>query len=1358
MAKLKIIILTLFYLAVSILSFSQTELLKNFLTVEVGLSHNEVTSIVQDNDGFIWIGTRGGLNRYDGYEFKIYNQVPGDSSSLVNPSVESLFVDSNGKIWIGTKSGGISKYDPISGIFKNIVSNYKHSSEILPGNRILCFHEDMQGRIWMGTWEDGLIVYDEKLNFSKIYLPGRMINVIVESDEGKIWIGESTGLYEYIESEDRLQRHNTGAIQKMAYDKKLNSLWLVHGGQGGFRKFDLRNHILTQYRIHSSIPELPDVNYPFESILIDSKDRIWIGSWGTGLFLFDKKSEEFQTYQIYPENGGTFNKDYDAILNIFEDADGNIWLGTNGGGICVLTHKLNFNSVGFNPEKFKGLENTRIMSVIEDRNNNLWLGTIGNGLVWSPDRENFYPVQYPDKIEPTGFFVIKNLFEDNDGNVWAGAGPGTYLVRFLNGKPKMIEAGREFNQENFLNQAVSFLDAYDMLWVGSLQSGLFLYDKKNNYRLVKQLQKSNSSSGDLQSDRISDLLQDSNGRIWLGTYNGLHVFSIKDTSACLAEQVLNIKGEFTGNIITSLEEDRKGNIWIGTPNGLNKMSIEDTVFNVTYYTEKDGLASNFIKGISHDSNGNIWVSTSTSISMFDIQSGTFINFNEMDGIRGKNFTEASVFRNNRGELFFGGDFGLTYFQPEEIKPLKKVNKPVFTDLKIFNQHVEINEKYGKSVVLNQSISAAPEIKIPYRFNNLEIQFSALDYKSMGGNSYKYMLENLDKEWQNLGKRRFINFINLMPGEYVLKVKCSNSHSVWNDEATAIKIHILPPFWQTWYALLIYIILVISIVTIIRWNAVKQVRLANSLEIEKLQHEQDQKMNELKLRFFTNISHEFRTPLTLILAPLKELIRKQENYNLSEEVSSKIIIIQNNAQRLMKLVNQLLDFRKTESGTMKLSASLTNLEDFTSEVCYSFEELAKINNIEFRFHSSLKTKQIWFDRDKLEVILNNLISNAFKYVQGMGKIEVALYEEEDEVLIAISDNGPGISPTEIKHIFDRFYRVNSKENYGSTGIGLDLAKRYTEMHKGTISVTSEPNVSTEFVVSLPKGNKHLSHADMVELEDSPGKNLRKESLLNTVLPSRPKPAIKSAECVLIVEDEPDMNSYLVNLLEPFYHVEKALNGTEGFEKASEIIPDLIISDVVMPGLDGFEFCKQVRSNEKTATVPFIFLTAKNDEQFRLLAVQSGADDLISKPFDPGLLLEKVKNILANRKKLQKQYSKSIRLEPLDIEITSSDEIFIEKAIFIIEKNLQNHKFSSEYLASELNLSNSSLYRKLKGLTNSSTAEFIRSIRIKRAAQLLADREKTITEIAYEVGFNDVKHFRTVFQKQFGCSPSEYREKL
>lgn len=1356
----KLLYVTPFLIIHFLVSAQNNSLIKNFLTVDNGLSHNEVTSIVQDNQGFIWIGTRGGLNRYDGYDFKIFNQVPGDTNSLVNPSIQSLFVDSKGNIWIGTKSGGVSKYNPVTGIFTNFISNYNKQNKLIPGNRILCFHEGSNGMILVGTWENGLVIYNEEKKSSKHFPETGKTNSIIQTDEGKIWIGSDNGLWEYDETEITLKRHFQGLCGEIVYDKQQNAIWIVHINADEFKKFDLRNNTLTQFHFEES-KKSKKQSKPFKSILVDQENKLWVGTWGMGLYTFSHLNKNLERYMIYPDNQGTINKDYDAILDIFQDKDGNIWLGTNGGGLCVLSPKLNFKSAGYHPEKYKGLPNSRIMSVLEDRNNNLWLGTIGSGLMWSPDKENFYQVKYPDAIHESRYFVVKNLFEDNRGNIWAGTGPGIFLVDFNAGKPRMIRRTPNPLNQGFDRQIVSFLDAEGMLWFGSLQNGLFLTDKELNFKIYKNINTSDPRSGDLHCNRFSYLLKDSKNRIWAGTYNGLHIYNPKDTTMNLVNNYLHIEGEFTGNIITCLNEDKKGNLWIGTPNGLNKLSeLNNQSFKVEYFTEKDGLASNFIKGISHDLNGNIWLSTNVGISKLVAKEEKirFVNFNESDGVNGKNFTEASVYRNeNSGEIFFGGTHGLTWFNPDEIEEQSWVSKPVFTGLSVLNKTINPGQNQGNEI-LSKSISHTDEIELSYRQDKFEIQFSALDFKSSGKNRYKIFLENYDKTWNDIGYRRFAIYNNLKPGEYLLKVKSSNRHNKWNEEASMLRIIVKPPFWQTWYALIFYILLVVGIVTIISWNAVKQVKLANSLEMEKLQHKQDQRLNEMKLRFFTNLSHEFRTPLTLILAPLKELVKNKEHYQLNNEAQNKIGIVQNNSLRLMKLVNQLIDFRKVESGNMKLFTSETNLGEFVAEVCHPFFELAKINNIKFKLTKNLQTQNIWVDRDKLEIILNNLISNAFKSVKENDKIEIATFEEEDEILLSVSDSGPGIPPTEINHIFDRFYRIGKTNGHGSSGIGLALTKRFVELHKGSITVVSKPNENTEFTVSLPKGTHHLKRDEMVNTKTKQKVSDRAEQLFSSVLPTKLKNESRSENCILIVEDNKDVNDYLYSLLEPLYCTLRAYDGVEGYKKTIDKKPDLIISDVMMPNVDGFEFCKKIKTNESTSTIPFIFLTAKSDEQFRLLGTQLGADDFLSKPFDPNLLLQKVKNTLESRKKLQKQYSKSIRLEPSDIEITSSDEVFVEKAILVIEENLMNSKFTSNVLATEMNMSSSSLYRKLKGLTNASTAEFIRSIRIKRAAQLLADKDRTVSEIAFDVGFNDVKHFRTVFQKQFNCSPSEYREKL
>lgn len=1331
--------------------------LKNFFTVENGLSNNEVTSIIQDNDGFIWIGTRGGLNRYDGYEFKIFNQIPGDTNSLVNPSVEKLFLDSKGNIWIGSKSGGVSKYDPVTGKFQNLVSNYSTQSEILPCNRVLSFFEDRKGRIWMGTWENGVIVYDPVTHTSKQYLDGSMITSLIESGDGRIWAGTGQ-LQEYIESEDKFVRHETGSCGQMCFDPVRNKIWIASGA-GGMKLYDLQSQELKVFKIEDS-PENPNATYhAYQSVHLDKEGRIWLGTWGTGFYAFNPEKEKFSRYMIYPDNRHTINKDYDAVLDIFQDNSGNIWLGTNGGGVCMLSSKLNFNAVGYHPVPNKGLSNTRIMSVLEDSKGNFWLGTIGSGLYWSPDKVNYYHIKYNNNIKES-FFIIKYLYEDSEGKVWVGTNNNTYFIEFREGKPVLVHAGEKYKVHAFQYQGVSMLDQDGIMFFGALQQGLFVLDKKDNYRPKKRLLKRKANSGNMASDRISYLLKDKKDRIWAGTYNGLHFFSKKDTTLHLAESFFDIKGSFTGNIITCLDCDKNGNIWVGTPNGLNRLvDLGGGRFEVQYFTEKEGLASNFIKGISHDNEGNIWLSTNVGISkLVTLENNRVVNFDETDGVLGKNFTEASVFRGHDGKILFGGTQGLTWFYPSEIVEYRDAPSVTFTGLSVFNKLVNPVEKAKKGDILTKTIGHTKSIELTYKQNNFQLEFSPLDYDARGKNRFQYKLENHDTEWHEIGFRRFVNFNNLKPGEYNLLVKSSNRHNVWNNNPSALAIHISPPFWQTWYALLFYIVLVVGVVSIIRWNAVKQVRLTNSLEMEKLQHKQDQKINEMKLRFFTNLSHEFRTPLTLILAPLKEMLNKKNEYNLSENAYHKIGIAQNNSQRLLKLVNQLLDFRKVESGNSKLQISKTDLKAFIREISHPFEELAKINDIKFSVNNTVNTSDIWLDKEKIETVINNLLSNSFKYCKENGQIELNLYEEEDSILLSVSDNGEGIPLSEIDNVFERFYRIGQNKGYGSSGIGLALAKRFVELHKGSISVISKPNKHTEFTVTLLKGKDHFNSEDIVEKDSRIGFRNSTDTYIKTQISVKSNENKESAGNILVVEDNPEVNAYLVEILSSNYKVITAFNGDEGYKKARESKPDLIVSDIMMPQIDGFEFCSKLRENESTATIPFIFLTAKSDEQFRLLGTQIGADDFISKPFDPNLLLEKVKNILTTREKLQKQYGKSVRLEPSDIEITSVEEVFLEKIIATIERELLNPEFSSDVLAKEMNMSASSLYRRLKALTNSSTAEFIRTIRIKRAAQLLADQNKTITEIAYEVGFNDVKHFRTVFQKQFKSTPSEYRAGL
>ncbi len=539
--------------------------------------------------------------------------------------------------------------------------------------------------------------------------------------------------------------------------------------------------------------------------------------------------------------------------------------------------------------------------------------------------------------------------------------------------------------------------------------------------------------------------------------------------------------------------------------------------------------------------------------------------------------------------------------------------------------------------------------------------------------------------------------------------------------------------------------------LIRWNAVKQVRLANSLEMEKVHYEQAHQLNEMKLRFFTNISHEFRTPLTLILGPIKEILdENSENRRLK--------VVYKNAKRLMALVNQLLEFRRVETDTLRLKVSKNNIVDFTKEVCLSFEELAKINNIQFNYNLQIRSKQVWFDVEKLEMILNNLISNAFKYIGSGSVIEVLLSEGDGFVCIHVIDNGPGISEDDIEFIFNRFYQSHKNNNLDSSGIGLNFVKRLVELHKGEINVESVPNVKTEFIVRLRKGEEHFTIGEKTE------KSFIQSSFnLKTGIPLLLKPkshATVSGEkrnSILIVEDNHEIREYLKELLETEYNVDMAENGKIGYGKALENEYDLILSDVLMPEMDGLEFCKKLKTNIETSHIPVILLTAKSANHFRMEGLAYGAEAYITKPFNPDELKVQVNTILEARQKVKERFGKIITLEPTDMEITSQEEEFIEKVIKSIEENIENSDFRSEDLARLVGTSTTTLYRKLKSLTGQSSNDIIRTIRLKRAAQLLRDSKITISEVAYSVGFNDIKYFRKCFSKQFSSTPSDYRNR-
>jgi signal transduction histidine kinase/ligand-binding sensor domain-containing protein/DNA-binding response OmpR family regulator len=1327
--------------------------LKKFLTVEEGLSQNSVTGILKDSKGFMWLATSGGLNRYDGYEFVQYKSRVDKENYLSNPSLECIYEDTDGNFWIGTQSGGLNFYDYSKEQFSQI-THFGKNNQTITDNRIISINQSQDGSILVGTWSDGLFILDVNNDTLLHPIVNKRIYKILVENKNTIWLGTEQGLIKYDLYTNKFDQIDFGdgvEITDITFTQNANELWLV-GWKCGLKKFHKKNYSWINYDLKKDDNSGNDFNNDTYSLLHDSKNKLWVGTWGEGIYNFDKENSIFIKKEIGPKHLRTYDTNYDIILDIYEDSDNNIWLGLDGGGAVFIGEKKAVNGISIENDMNCGLKNFHILGIHETDDGSLWVGTRG-GLYKSTDKKTFEMI--PSQVSTREALIINYIYQYNDSLLWIGTADRLLQLDISKKQLELTPLRNELIRN--IKKVTSVFSMNDVLILGTQQDGIYIIcDDKNGQQERKHVTPGNNEV--LKSNRITFIKKGIDNKIWIGTFNGLYLFDMKTQS--LTNPVFSEGEVLTSDILLCWEQTSDSVIWLGTPNGLNKLVKKDSEYSISHFYQESELPDDYIHAILSDNQNHIWFSTNYGIVRMNVTNNEITTFDKSDGLQGMSFSSNKGFKSSNGTLYFGGLNGFNYFDPRNIEINRKTPPVVFTKLKIYNQEVKTLQKVNGDVILEKSINSKPAVQLSYKQNQFTIEFAALNFISSNRNKYKYKLQGYDSEWISLGNTRTVTFRNLRAGDYVFKVKSANNYNVWNENAAELAITVKPPFWKTWYALAFYVLLVVGIVLIIRWNAVKQVQLSKNLELERMQHAQDQRISEMKFQFFTNISHEFRTPLTLILAPMKEILGSDSTKELPEHVQHKLQVMQRNVKRLMTLVNQLLDFRKAESGTMKLSARYSDVESFVEEVCFPFEELAKINEIDFKIYSRLKTKFIWFDREKLEVILNNLVSNAFKFVKEKGKIRISLFEEEEEILISVRNNGPGINPADLKHIFDRFYNVEKGRNYSSSGIGLALVKRLVEMHRGNVSVTSEPNENTEFEVALPKGKAHLNLDEIAENQEveNETKFINEEFSLSSAIASKFKKKLISGAIILVVEDKQEMQDYIQSLLSPHYRVETAINGADGFEKALEVKPDLIISDVMMPQMDGFEFCKKIKVHQDLATTPFILLTAKSAAQYKLMGAQHGADVYISKPFDPHFLLQNVNNLLARQEKLQKQYSKTVRLEPSDIEITPVEEVFVKNVISIVEKNLQNPDFSSETLASKLNMSGSSLYRKLKSATGSSTAELIRTIRIKRAAQLLADKQRTITEIAYDVGFNDLKHFRTVFQKHFGCSPSEYREKL
>lgn len=1375
----------------------QQDIKFDHLTMEDGLSNNIVIDIAQDKKGFIWIGTQDGLNRYDGHKLTIYRNDPNDSLSLSNNSILALYTDHAGILWVGTQYNGLCRYDSNRDVFIHYPHIKKDASSLI-SNWVLKIYETSQKVLWVGS-DSGLNRYNrEGDNFTRYYpdenKEGIETNVnwvqaITEDDTGRLWIGSyNEGLF-YLDSEkDKFIKYKVPLAYSKIFPNQYitnihasrwhgKSLLWVENSNYGLYKIDLASNKVTHYKHQPDNPtSISDNNISAIYQIENNNKELWVATVYGGLNRLDIRTDAFTRYRNQPENPHSLSRDW--VASILADNQGLIWVGTSKGINRFDPTASGFRSLRNYGEGQIDLSGSHV-TVIHESNPGegqavLWIGASTGGLKRIERGNGNYQefTHDPENEHSLSDNWITGIIETHLADkkvLWVSTLGGLGGLNRIDLQTNRIT--RYFiPHDDPAHHGLFALceDRNGVVWVSSFSNYIYRFDPNTEQ----------FSQSELFDNAIFTLKADDSGILWLGGAGGFYKFNPLTKEKTHYPYISGDSSSVNNNVVLSIYEDRTGTYWIGSTGGLTKFDRSEEAF--TYFTEKDGLSSQFIKATLEDEQGNLWLSTDKGISKFDLLRKTFKNYFQADGLHGNEFVRDASFINQHGEMFFGGVDGLTYFHPDSIKEDDYIPPLVFTDFQVFNKSVQP----GDNSPLKNHISEAQDITLTHDQSIFSIEFAALEYQQAERIQYAYQMENVDPDWVFTdASRRFVTYTQLDPGEYIFRVKSSNKDKLWDEVGRSITITILPPWWQTWWAYLIYAALFFTILFVLRRYELNRQGLKHQMEMEHLTSEKLKEVDRMKSRFFANISHEFRTPLTLIEGPMEQLLSGEFKGSVTDQYQR----ILRNTRRLLRLVNQLLDISRLEAGKMKLAAGPENIVALTRQLTMAFESLASVRDIEIDFIAPDQLDTIFIDREKYEKIIINLISNAIKFTEDGGNITVQLSVNSDHaastklttdncLLITVKDSGSGIPPEHLPHIFDRFYQANEThvQDAQGSGIGLALTKELVELHHGTISVESEAGIGTTFTISLPLGKAHLAPEQISDVEDAgvrakhplediethveefarDASSLRHRSLN----PPLPEEADTQSPIVLLVEDNPDMRAYIREILADTYDVAEAANGRAGFEKAAEVIPDIIISDVMMPEMDGIQFCEQIKTDERTSHIPVILLTAKSSGESKMEGLETGADDYLVKPFDKSELLVRVKNLIKQRRELRERFRQEISLAPENIALTSADAKFLQRVIDAVEENIEAADFGVRELATVVGMSRSQLHRKLKALTDHPPLEFIRTIKLKRAAALLKHHTGNISEIAYQVGFSNPSYFAECFRKLYGVPPREYSSKV
>ncbi len=1363
----------LFIVFVFSLSFSLRVYAQNWRPLDVlsilnGLPSDEVKQLYQDRDGYIWIATYDGLCRYDGYQLKIYKANLHTPNLLSSNKINTMAEDDNHNLWIGTANGlnvlnkitgeirqinpgkmsnniiqkilttkknevwigtafGLHKYVAEKDsfiVYTNMNTNYK-----LLGNDIKALLEDDKGSIWIGTWGDGLTRYDPE---KKEFIPYPRVNpknsahVIFEDNKKNIWIGSwGYGLFRlenpydlqlvkyinYRHSKNDAHTLSDDVVYALSQDLNTNTIWVgTRSGLSVLKDPDNPSSFTNYLPNHKE----QSISYnELNSVIRDNSGLMWLGMLGGGVSVINTQKWVFNLNRLESVKNRISSN---SVRSLHVDKNGIIWLGVgsygSSGMVIYDRNKDHYMYWEDNPD----LRKVPIISTVNmitqlGKDQSYWFGTYGDGIVvYNPETSSENRVKNLNtKNTPwLNDDCVYYFKEGTNGNIWIGTREGLCIYDPEKDEGFSYSSFGQKKEESVLLSVRCIEDAGEnTMWLATISRGIFKIKINPSDPEKIHTQSYDISNKKINCDNVQYLYNDSKQRLWAGTEGGgLSLYDPKTDSFVCVHQKYNLPGDIVYNII----EDNNGDLWLGTNSGLLRLKI-DSDLNVTYriYTTSDGLQGNFVN-------------------------------------------RDAIFKTEDGELFFGGHKGYNCFYPGKLPENGFMSPIVITDVKIFNKSFGTLPEKTRNKISKETPGFTSEIRLPYDYNNFSIEFSTLSYANPMLHKYAYRLDSFDKEWQYTdASRRFASYNNLGSGTYMFYLKASNENGIWN-EATPLKVVILPPPWLTWWAFFIYFVLLILIIYFGMRAARSKMLLQNALRVRDLENQKTEELNHAKLQFFTNITHEFLTPLTILSASLDELKVVSPQNNGFYDVMTR------NINRLIRLLQQILEFRKAETGNLKLKVSRGDMAAFVKSGVDSFRPLMKKNKMHFSLICDPEIIPAYFDHDKLDKIIYNLLSNASKYNKEGGFVQVNVCydpEDRDQVIISVKDNGEGISPQEIKGLFKRFYEGDYRRfNTIGTGIGLSLTKDLVDLHRGEIYVESEVGKGSIFYVKIPVVK---SYYDPDQIDDY--EYIAEPLPVDTPESEDPDEKEEKEHSLLLIEDNEELLQLMVKLLHREYNVLTARNGKEGIIVIEENDVDLVVSDIMMPEMDGIEFCKYVKNKFEICHIPVILLTAKNKEEDKIEAYDSGADGFISKPFNLHLLHSKIKNLLKARERVAQDFKKQFVFELKDMNYTSVDEEFLQRCVDCVHNHLNDSNLDQLQFSEALGTSKSTLYKKLKSLTGLNTSSFIRNIRLKAACKIIEEKKRIrISELAYAVGFNDPKYFSACFKKEFGMIPSEFLDKI